>query len=212
MTGKHATRALRGAVFTALAVPLAAFGQVAITGRALPLTLVAAAGVAVFLLAVLLDGARRHFLLLSSVLLPVELLLNTAFNLGQDACAAPAHGVNLLVCGGDSVGGSQLFAEWTHHSPGLLRLLVLGVHLALALAAAAWLRLADAALDGLADAARAVARLLPAPWRSLLLAALPGCPAVLLPPAAPEPALRRPQDAVHSPAPRRGPPELALAC
>lgn len=212
MTGIHATRALRGAVFTALAVPLAAFGQVVITGRALPLTLVAAACLAVFLLAVLLDGARRRFLLLSAVLVPVELLLNTAFNLGQDACSRPMRGVDLLVCGGDRVGGSELFAQWTHNSAGQLRLLVLGVHLALALAAAAWLRLADAALDGVGEALRTVARVLPRRWRSLLLAARPACPAALLPRAGAEPAPRRPQDAVHTPAPRRGPPQPAFAC
>ncbi|OKJ02861.1 hypothetical protein [Kitasatospora sp. CB01950] len=212
MTGIHATRALRGAVFTALAVPLAAFGQVVITGRALPLTLVAVACVAVFLLAVLLDGARRRFLLLAAVLVPVELLLNTAFNLGQDACSRPVHGVDLLVCGGDRVSGSELFAQWTHNSAGMLRLLVLGVHLALALAAAAWLRLADAALDGVAEAVRTAARILPCCWRSLLLATRPACPAALLPRAGVEPAPRRPQDAVHSPAPRRGPPQPAFAC
>ncbi len=211
MTGIHATKALRGAVFTALAVPLAAFGQVAITGRALPLTLVAAASVAVFLLAVVLDGARRRFLLLSSVLVPVELLLNTTFNLGQDACARPARGVDLLVCGGDSVGGSELFAQWTHDSAGLLRLLVLAVHLALALAAAAWLRLADDALSGVAAALDALARLLPAPWRALLSAVRPACPAALLPSPGTEPAARRPQVLVLSPAPRRGPPQPALA-
>lgn len=212
MTGIHATRALRGAVFTALAVPLAAFGQVAITGRALPLTLVAVASAAVFLLAVLLDGARRRFLLLSAVLVPVELLLNTAFNLGQDACARPARSVDLLVCGGDSVGTSDLFAQWTHNSAGALRLLVLAVHLVLALAAAAWLRLADAALDGLADARRALATALPGPWRALLLAVRACCPAALLPSTGVEPAPRRPQDVAHCPAPRRGPPQPAFAC
>ncbi|MFJ5229129.1 hypothetical protein ACIQBJ_04425 [Kitasatospora sp. NPDC088391] len=211
MTGIHATKALRGAVFTALAVPLAALGQVAITGRALPLTLVAAACVAVFLLAVLLDGARRRFLLLASVLVPVELLLNTAFNLGQDACARPVHGVDLLVCGGDSFSGSDLFAQWTHNSAALLQLLVLGVHLALALAAAAWLRLADAAVSGVAEALHALARTLPGPWRTLLLAVRAVCPAALLPAADGEPAPRRPQDAAHCPAPRRGPPQPAFA-
>ncbi|GAA5018813.1 hypothetical protein GCM10025734_71140 [Kitasatospora paranensis] len=59
MTGDRTTRALRAAVFTALAVPLAALGQVVLTGRQLPLTLVALCTAAVFLLAVALAGAAR---------------------------------------------------------------------------------------------------------------------------------------------------------
>ncbi|GAA2827831.1 hypothetical protein GCM10010441_60280 [Kitasatospora paracochleata] len=214
MTDNRATRALRAAVFTALAVPLAALGQVVITGRALPLTLVAAASLAVFLLALVLDGARHRFLQVSAVLVPVELLLNTVFNLGQDACttAAPSHGVNLLVCGGDSVGGSSLFADWTGRSTGSLQLLVLAVHLVLALVAAAWLRLGQAALTGVGEAVRALHSLLPAPWRALLLSAVPACPAALRPAPERAEAALRPQAVLLTPAPRRGPPALALAC
>jgi len=216
MTENRATtRALRAAVFTALAVPLAALGQVVITGRALPLTLVAGASVAVFLLALALDGARRCFLHLTAVLVPVELLLNTAFNLGQDACASAAqtHGVNLLVCGGDSLDGSALFAAWTGRSTVALQLLVLAVHVVLALAAAAWLRLGDAAVGRIGHAANALRQVLTAAVRVLaLLAPLPACPQVLHP--APEPAGGLPpvEGVVLTPAPRRGPPELALAC
>ncbi|GAA4876225.1 hypothetical protein [Kitasatospora terrestris] len=213
MTDNRATRALRAAVFTALAVPLAALGQVVVTGRALPLTLVAVAGVAVFALALALDGARHRFWQLAAILVPVELVLNTVFNLGQDACASAAqtHGMNLLVCGGDSLTDGSPLAGLTGTSTGALQALVLAVHLALALAAAAWLRLGHAALSGLADALSALAALLPSPWRSLLLAVLPACPAVLLPPPGHADSPVRPQGVVPSPAPRRGPPALALA-
>src|SRR5689334_11801864 len=98
-TDRHATRALRAAVFTALAVPLSALGQVVITGRALPLSLVCAVTAAVFLLALSFTGGERRFLHISAALVPVELVLNAVFNVGQETCAtAPAHGVNLLVC------------------------------------------------------------------------------------------------------------------
>ncbi|MEU9133503.1 hypothetical protein AB0D08_36355 [Kitasatospora sp. NPDC048540] len=214
MTENQATRALRAAVFTALAVPLAALGQVLLTGRALPLSLVAATSVAVFLLAMALSGTRRGFVQISAVLVPVELLLNTAFNLGQDTCAtaAPGHGMDLLVCGGGSVDGSSLLTGWAGHSGGWVKLLVLLVHVAVALAAAAWLRLGDRALTGVAEALRAVRALLPAPWRALLTGTpLPACPAALRPVPQAERSLLRPAQLVLTPAPRRGPPALALA-
>ncbi|MEV4616619.1 hypothetical protein AB0K43_29075 [Kitasatospora sp. NPDC049258] len=214
MTQNQATRALRAAVFTALAVPLAALGQVVLTGRALPLTLVAAASAAVFLLAIVLTGSRRGFPQIAAVLVPVELLLNTAFNLGQDTCAsaAPGHSMDLLVCGGGSVGGSSLLTDWSGHSGGWVKLLVLLVHVGLALAAAAWLRLGDRAMTGLGEALRAVRALLPAPWRALLTGSpLPGCPPALAPAPQAERPLPRPAQLVLTPAPRRGPPALALA-
>ncbi|GAA0662854.1 hypothetical protein GCM10010193_12790 [Kitasatospora atroaurantiaca] len=209
MTDNQATRALRAAVFTALAVPLSALGQVVITGRPLPLSLVAAATAAVFLVALAASGTQRRLLHICAVLMPVELLLNTAFNLGQDACAAPSHGVDLLVCGGGSVDGSFLATS----APGTAQALVLMVHVLLALAAALWLRLGDAALCGLAEALRALGGLVTAPYRALLLSSpLPSCPATLTPVPDAEQAPPRRADVVLSPAPRRGPPALALAC
>ncbi|MER5638079.1 hypothetical protein ABT095_14105 [Kitasatospora sp. NPDC002227] len=206
MTDNQATRALRAAVFTALAVPLSALGHVVVTGRALPLSLVAAATAVVLVVAYAAAGTRRQFLHISAVLVPVELLLNTAFNLGQDACAtaAPSHGVGLLVCGGGSMGGSFLAVN----APGTAQLLILAVHLTLALAAALWLRLGDAAVEGLAQALLELA----APLRALallFLAPLPACPAALSPVAGSGPDLPRPGDVVLSPAPRRGPPAQA---
>ena len=211
MTDTQATRALRAAVFTALAVPLSALGHVVITGRALPLTLVAVATAAVFLVALAASGSQRRFVHIAAVLVPVELLLNTAFNLGQDTCATavPSHGVDLLVCGGGSVNGSFLATG----NPATAQALVLMVHLLLALSAALWLRLGDAALSGLAEALRALGRLLASPVRVLrLLAPLPGCPLTLAPVPDAGQELPRPSEVMLTPAPRRGPPALALAC
>ncbi|MFI6848171.1 hypothetical protein OG535_07310 [Kitasatospora sp. NBC_00085] len=223
-TSTPATRALRAAVFTALAVPLSALGQVVITGRPLPLTLVAAAVVVVFLVAGVLAGGERRLLHISAVLVPVELLLNTTFNLGQAGCGpvlgadhVPARGVNLLVCGGGSVDGSLFSGQFGHAgpvAPAVTQLLVLLVHLMVALAAAAWLRLGDAALSGLARALRALRQSVAAPLRALLLllAPVPVRPVRRVPlPASDRPRPRR-EAVVLSPAPRRGPPLLAPAC
>ncbi|MFD8085771.1 hypothetical protein ACFV4F_29185 [Kitasatospora sp. NPDC059722] len=223
MTSTRATRALRAAVFTALAVPLSALGQVVITGRPLPLTLVAAATAVVFLVSAALAGGERRLLHISAVMVPVELLLNTTFNLGQTGCGpilsehVPARGMNLLVCGGGSVDGSLLSGPLGHDgpfAPAATQLLVLLVHLMIAVAASAWLRLGDAALTGLARALRALSQSVAAPLRALLL---------LLVPAPVRPVLRVPlpvsdherprrEDVVLSPAPRRGPPAFAPAC
>ncbi|WP_197085401.1 hypothetical protein, partial [Saccharothrix sp. ST-888] len=108
MTDSQATRALRAAVFPALAVTLSALGQVVITGRPLPLSLVAVATAAVFLAARPACGGERRRLHSSAVLGRIGLLLNTAFSLGQDAWAAPSHGADRLVCGGSSVRESCL--------------------------------------------------------------------------------------------------------
>ncbi|MFF1905331.1 hypothetical protein [Kitasatospora sp. NPDC058218] len=223
-TSTPATRALRAAVFTALAVPLSALGQVVITGRPLPLALVAAATAVVFLVATALAGRERRLLHISAVLVPVELLLNTTFNLGQAGCGpvlgaehAPARGMNLLVCGGGSVDGSLFSGPLGHAgpvAPAATQLLVLLVHLLVALAAATWLRLGDAALSGLARALRALRQSLAAPLRALflLLAPVPVRPVRRVPLPVSDRPLPLREAVVLSPAPRRGPPAFAPAC
>lgn len=60
----------------------------------------------------MLAGADRGFFQIAALMLPVELLLNTTFNLGQDTCGSPraaqhvggGRGLDLMVCGGGSVG------------------------------------------------------------------------------------------------------------
>ncbi|MFJ8039660.1 hypothetical protein ACIRBX_03980 [Kitasatospora sp. NPDC096147] len=214
MSGDRAVKVVRAAVFTALAVPLSALGQVLVTGRPLPLSLVLVATLAVFLVALAACGARQRGLLhLVAVMVPVELLLNAAFNLGQDACAAPARSVDLLVCGGGSLSG-PLFAATPGSAATSAQALVLLVHLALALAAACWLRLGEVALTGLAEALRLLAGLLPPPLRALLLLAPLPLPArALTPPLRAAVLLPRREGVVLTPAPRRGPParEFALA-
>ncbi|MFJ6622777.1 hypothetical protein ACIQOW_35000 [Kitasatospora sp. NPDC091335] len=218
-TSSPSTRALRAAVFTALAVPMAALGQVVITGRPLPLPLVASAGVVVFLVAAVLAGGERRMLHISGVMVPVELLLNTTFNLGQTGCApvltgqVPARGVNLLVCGGGSVDGS-LLGHVGQLAPAATQLLLLLAHLVIALAASAWLRLGDAALSGLARAMRTLRESLAAPLHALvvLLTPAPVRPVLRVPlPVSDRPRPRR-EDVLLSPAPRRGPPAFAPAC
>ncbi|MFE4970879.1 hypothetical protein ACFRAR_02030 [Kitasatospora sp. NPDC056651] len=219
----HATRALRAAVFTALAVPMAALGQVVITGRPLPLSLVASACAVVFLVAAVPAGGERRMLHISGVMVPVELLLNTAFNLGQTSCSpvltgqVPARGVNLLVCGGGSMDGSLLGGPLGHAgqlAPAATQLLLLLVHVAIALAASAWLRMGDAALSGLARALCALRESLAGPLRALvaLLLPAPARPVLRVPLPVSDRARPRREDVVLSPAPRRGPPALAPAC
>ncbi|WP_037901361.1 hypothetical protein [Streptomyces sp. NRRL S-350] len=219
----HATRALRAAVFTALAVPLAALGQVVITGRPLPLSLVASACVVVFLVTAALAGGERRMLHVCAVMVPVELLLNTTFNLGQTGCGpmlsgqVPARGVNLLVCGGGSMDGSLLSGPLGHAgqlAPAATQLLLLLVHLVIALAAAAWLRLGDAALSGLARAMRALRESLTRPLRALLVLLLPAPvrPVLRVPLPVSDHERPRREAVVLSPAPRRGPPAFAPAC
>ncbi|RKT19241.1 hypothetical protein BX285_3697 [Streptomyces sp. 1114.5] len=222
-TSTHATRALRAAVFTALAVPMAALGQVVITGRPLPLSLVASACVVVFLVAAAMAGGERRMLHISGVMVPVELLLNTTFNLGQTSCGpmltgqVPARGVNLLVCGGGSMDGSLLSGSLGHAgqlAPVATQLLLLLVHLVIALAAAGWLRLGDAALSGLARALRALQKSLARPLRALLVLLLPAPvrPVLRVPLPVSDRVRPRREDVVLSPAPRRGPPAFAPAC
>ncbi|MFE4518974.1 hypothetical protein ACFRMQ_32860 [Kitasatospora sp. NPDC056783] len=219
----HTTRALRAAVFTALAVPMAALGQVVITGRPLPLSLVASACAVVFLVAAVSAGGERRMLHISGVMVPVELLLNTTFNLGQTSCSpvltgqVPARGVNLLVCGGGSVDGSLLGGPLGHagqSAPAATQLLLLLVHVVIAVAASAWLRMGDAALSGLARALCALRESLAGPLRALvvLLLPAPARPVLRVPLPVSDRARPRRADVVLSPAPRRGPPAFAPAC
>ncbi|WP_380283804.1 hypothetical protein [Kitasatospora purpeofusca] len=211
-------RTLRAAIFAALLVLLAGLGQVLVTGRPLPLGTLALAGAAVFAVAFALAGRERGYRAVVAVFLPLELGLSALFGFAQSTCPSlppgTARGLEPLLCGGGSLGG-LLLGHGLSRPAGLAVLLLL--HTALALAAAAWLRSADAALCGLARSVRILGdfaqRFAAAAGRRLLLLAapLPARPVARVPfPRASR--VRVPAESVVlRPAVRRGPPMLAPA-
>ncbi|MFI8083822.1 hypothetical protein ACIF6L_23825 [Kitasatospora sp. NPDC086009] len=219
MSTGPATRTLRAAIFAALVVLLAGLGQVLVTGRPLPLGTLAVAGGAVFAVAFSLAGSERGFPAIAAVFLPLELGLSALFDFAQSTCPSlppgSARGFEPLLCGGGSLGG-VLLGHGASRSAGLLVLLAL--HGAIALAAAFWLRRADAALSAFAASARVLgdfARRFPAAaghWLLLLAAPVPARPLVRMPfPRASR--VRVPvEDVLLSPAVRRGPPVPVPAC
>ncbi|MFC5666653.1 hypothetical protein ACFP3U_27265 [Kitasatospora misakiensis] len=208
-----AIRTLRAAIFAALLVLLAGLGQVLLTGRPLPLGTLAVAGAAVFAVAFALAGRERGHRAVAAVFLPLELGLSALFDLAQSTChplpPGAARGLEPLLCGGGELGGLLL----GHDLPrpvGLALLLLL--HTTLALAAAYWLRSADAALSGLARTVRiladrgrrsagAAARLL-----ALLTAPRPARPVVRVPFPRASRVLVPAESVRLRPAVRRGPP------
>ncbi|MFJ3789503.1 hypothetical protein [Kitasatospora sp. NPDC090091] len=220
VTTDPAPRTLRAAIFAALVVLLAGLGQVLVTGRPLPLGTLAVAGAAVFAVAFALAGSERGYPAIAAVFLPLELGLSALFDLAQSTCPTlppgSGHGFEPLLCGGGSLGG-LLAGHGLARSTGVLVLLAL--HTAIALAAAFWLRRADAALTGLARSAGILAdfaRRLPAAagrrLLRLLTAPVPARPVARVPfPRASR--IRVPvEDVLLSPAVRRGPPVPAPAC
>jgi hypothetical protein len=228
IAGAAGTRVARAAVFAALCVTLSAGAHVLLSAEPLPTPAVAAVFAAVFALALLLAGDReRGYGAIAALLVPSQLAADTVFTTGQTTCYGPGGGpvtgplrvmgVDLL-CSGEV--GTPL-ARWAGSATGDAPLahtahpaapwLLLTAHVAVALAAAAWLRGGEAALARLLRAAAA------ASFRPLLLAV-----AFLRPAAAsgrPEPAPRVPRPSrvalpipllTHSVA-RRGPPPSAAA-
>ena len=230
-----ATRTLRAAVFAALVVLLAALGQVLVTGRPLPVSVLAVSGTVVFAVALASAGSERGFGRIAALFLPLQIGLSVLFGLAQATCgpglsmagltSSGLHAFEPLVCRGGSVGGFLLGHD-TAAATGAAGaaptvaggLLLLLVHVAIALLAAFWLRRADSALSSLGEALHTLGDFLhskaPTAARLLRLIAAPG-------PA--RPALRVPfpeSDREHLPAAdvllgpvvRRGPPVLAPAC
>ncbi|WP_165986759.1 hypothetical protein [Streptomyces sp. YIM 98790] len=171
-------RIARAAVFTALCVALSAGAHVFFSATPLPVLTVAAVAVAVFALAFPLTGRERRFGSIAALLVPLQLVLDTVFTTGQTTCygtaataggaAAPVPRVSALslLCAGGDVGTPlarfAAGAEPAAHPAGPW--LLLAVHVAVALAAAGWLRGGEAALARLVRAAGAVT------FRPLLLA------------------------------------------
>ncbi|MFE9040980.1 hypothetical protein ACFY9F_04165 [Streptomyces sp. NPDC012421] len=217
-------RALRAAVFTALAVTLSVASHVLLSQAPLPLVTVLPVAAGVFAAAYALAGRERGFGPIAGLLVPLELAADTLFTSGQTACYGPAGGpvagalrslgVEVL-CGGavgtplpgvvaPRDGAAAVLASPDPALPWLL----LGAHVLVGLLAAGWLRGGERALARLLGAVAASA------FRPLeLLAALaggnrPAAPGPARP--APRPRASRTRLLVHSVG-RRGPPRGSLA-
>ncbi|MET9253088.1 hypothetical protein [Streptomyces sp. NPDC003717] len=180
-------RAVRAALFTALAVTLSTASHVLLSGVPLPPSTVAAVAAAVFTLAYALAGRERGFGRIAALLIPLELAADTVFTTGQHVCygraggpvAGPLRSVGLdVLCGGGTgvapalgtpltrvtgADGDRLAALVAHADPGTAWLL-LAAHIGVGLLAAAWLRRGERALAQLLGAVAATT------FRPLLLA------------------------------------------
>ncbi len=228
--GRAGLRVVRAAVFAGVSLSLSAGGQLLATGAPLPVATVLWAGLAVFLLALLLAAQNeRGYAGIAALLVPLELVLNATFNIGQASCGPgvpPDRALsglpNLLLCGGGDLHGPASSPV----GPGLLHLslpsapsawqfaLLLAVHLLAALLTAVWLRRGEAAVFRMLRVAAVVAVVATAPLRALLLALLvpvPPTPGVSVPPA-PRRSRPGPQEVLLHTARRRGPPLLPAMC
>lgn len=158
-------RALRAALFTALCVTMSAASHVLLSGAPLPPVTVGALAAGVFLIAYALAGRERRFRSIAALLVPLELAADTVFTTGQHVCygeaggpvAGPLRSLGLdVLCAGGHVGaplarmtgaesGTPIALPAGPSTPWLL----LAAHVAVGLAAAAWLRRGEAALNGL---------------------------------------------------------------
>ncbi|TXS50954.1 hypothetical protein [Streptomyces sp. t39] len=221
-------RALRAAVFTALAVTLSAASHVLLSRAPLPLPTVVLLAAAVFAAAYALSGRERGFRRIAALLVPLELAADTVFTFGQHTCYGATGGpvagslrtLGLdVLCGGglgtalpgvaDPAGAAGPGALLASPDPSV-PLLLLAAHIGVGLLAAAWLRRGEAALASLLRAAGALA------FRPLLLAVAAvsgGTPARRLPHRAGHRAPRpsRARLLVHSVG-RRGPPRPVALC
>ncbi|MFC1418407.1 hypothetical protein [Streptacidiphilus cavernicola] len=226
MGGTVLLRVARAAVFAGVSLSLSAGGQLLATGAPLPVATALWAGLAVFLLALLLAAeGERGYARIAALLVPLELVLNAAFNIGQASCGPgvpPGRALNglptLLLCGGGDLHGPTASPV----GPGLLHLslpnalsawqfaLLLAVHLLAALLAALWLRRGEAAVFRTLRTVTVLAAVALAPLRAVLLALL--VPVARTPGISAPPAPRRsrpgPQDVLLRTARRRGPPLL----
>ncbi|AZM88757.1 hypothetical protein [Streptomyces sp. W1SF4] len=177
-------RGLRAALFSALVVLLSAGSHVLMSRVPLPPSMVAGAFAGVFTVAYALAGRERGFGPIAALLVPLELAADTVFTAGQHLCYGPAGGpvagpLRALgldeLCGGAPVGGPLTGVAGPAGDPAALLAspgpwtpwLLLGAHVTVGLAAAAWLRHGERALVRLLRAVAAFA------FRPLLLAVAP---------------------------------------
>jgi hypothetical protein len=182
-------RAVRAALFTALTVTLSTASHVLLSGVPLPLSTTVCVTVVVFLLAYALAGRReRGFGAIAALLVPLELVADTVFTVGQHTCYGPAGGpvtgplrsVGLdVLCAGTEVGTPLAAAVvagergraadlLVHTSPGTSWLL-LAAHLGIGLLASVWLWRGERAL------ARLLRTVAVSTFRPLLLAVAAVC-------------------------------------
>ncbi|MFE3603133.1 hypothetical protein ACFXP3_15670 [Streptomyces sp. NPDC059096] len=217
-------RAARAALFTALVVTLSAGSHVLLSRTPLPLSLVAGLGAAVFALTYAAAGRERGFWRIAALLVPLELAADTVFTSGQRVCYGPSGGPVAgslrsvgfdVLCGGGlgaplpGVASTRSTAAALLDSPDpALPWLLLAVHVAVGLLAAAWLRHGERALSRLIRATAVSA------FRPLLIAVAVVSTAARAVRRATRPASRprpsRHRLLVHSVG-RRGPPRPALA-
>ncbi|KAA0931742.1 hypothetical protein [Streptomyces apricus] len=219
-------RAVRAALFTAVVVTLSTASHVLLSRVPLPLATVAALAGAVFAVAYALAGRERGFGRIAALLIPLELAADTLFTAGQHACygraggpvAGPLRSVGLdVLCGGGEVGAPLARVTGGEATPAAALLaqadpgaawLLLGAHIGVGLAAAAWLRRGERALGQFLDAMAATT------FRPLLIAvtavAAPLTPVRRLPRPTRRVAATRTRLLVHSLG-RRGPPCSALS-
>uniref|UniRef100_A0AB33K602 Integral membrane protein n=1 Tax=Kitasatospora sp. CMC57 TaxID=3231513 RepID=A0AB33K602_9ACTN len=210
------TRAVRAAVFAALVVLFAALGQVVLTGRPLPVSVVGLAGLAAFLVGFAFVGSGWGFGRIIAVLLPTQLAVGVLFDLGQLTCTVPGGtrplaGFEPLVCSGGSI-GEYLLSPGSTPAP-LAGLPVLVGHLLVALLASWALCRSEAALTRQATTSRLLGELLAGVWRVLRLPVPRPARPVLRQPIPESSRARIPADDILlRPALRRGPPVFAPAC
>ncbi|MCQ0022350.1 hypothetical protein M4914_04850 [Streptomyces somaliensis DSM 40738] len=218
-------RGVRAAVFTTVVVALSAASHVLLSRVPLPLTAVLAVAAGVFAVAYALAGRERGYRPIAGLLVPLELAADTAFTVGQHACYGPSGGpvagslraVGVDVPCGQAVGtplpgvavSEGAAAVLLRSGDPVVPWLLLGAHVAVGLAAAAWLRRGEAALGRVLRAAGSSA------FRPLLAAWAVSTARGPAPRPAPRAGARRRTTAyarllVHSVG-RRGPPRRAVA-
>ncbi|WP_373683368.1 hypothetical protein, partial [Streptomyces somaliensis] len=162
-------RGVRAAVFTTVVVALSAASHVLLSRVPLPLTAVLAVAAGVFAVAYALAGRERGYRPIAGLLVPLELAADTAFTVGQHACYGPSGGpvagslraVGVDVPCGQAVGtplpgvavSEGAAAVLLRSGDPVVPWLLLGAHVAVGLAAAAWLRRGEAALGRVLRAA-----------------------------------------------------------
>ncbi len=175
-------RTARAGVFTALCVTLSAGGHVLLSGVPLPLVPLLLITASVFVLTFAFADRERGYARIAALLVPLELCADAVFTSGQHACYGQAGGpvtgplrsvgIDLLCAGGDVGTPLSRVASGAAplSSPGLQGVppadapwLLLALHVAVGLCAAAWLRRGEAAVARLLRAAAVTA------FRPLLL-------------------------------------------